>query len=209
MQLGREPYQTELDDEVEKEIAAVVSKNEERKKRKGVDGGVNVRIGVNKDVEDRLLLLEDSIDKWDEKMDVMGSMLSKLYKAQFGEEAVIVHDDEGLQSPISEKDESGDSQGRSNSSGEKGSVQLSHKDDRSDGRTSEEEVDISPGKAAEVQLDSRKLKGKDVQEGVEEAEVASVAEGGGKAGSVAGPSEQVRCGLSNSSQIKTVSSSYQ
>ena len=81
MQLGWEPYQMELNDVVEKEIAAVVLKNEEEKKRKGVDGTANVQIAVNKDIEDWLLLIEDYIDKWDEEMDVWGSMLSKLYEA--------------------------------------------------------------------------------------------------------------------------------
>jgi hypothetical protein len=38
MDLGWEPYQTELDELVEKEIAAVMLKNEERKNRKGKEG---------------------------------------------------------------------------------------------------------------------------------------------------------------------------
>ena len=122
MQLGQEPYQTELDNAVDKEIAAIVLKNEERKKRKGVHEAVNVETAVNKDIEDRLLLLEDSNEKWDEKMDVMGSILSKLYEALFGKSASIVHEDEEKQSPLSEKVQYGDSKESGDSGGEKGSV---------------------------------------------------------------------------------------
>ena len=149
MELGREPYQTELDDAVDKEIAAVVLKNEERKKRKGVQGAVNVETAVNKDIEDRLLLLEDSIEKWDEKMDVMGSMLSKLYKAQFGKFTSIVHEDEEKQSPISENVYSGNSEESGDSGGEKGLVQSTNDDDSSEGRSSEEDVDNSASKSTE------------------------------------------------------------
>jgi hypothetical protein len=90
MELKRESYETELDKLVEKEIAAVVLKNEERKKRKGKEGELTVPSAVNNDVEDRLLLLEDAVEKWDDRMDVWGSILSKLYDAQFGKSSTGV-----------------------------------------------------------------------------------------------------------------------
>ena len=140
MQLGREPYQTELDNLVKKEIAAIVLRNEERKKRKGVDGAVDVHSAVNKDIEDRLLFIEDSIDKWDEKIDVMGSMLSKIYEAQFGKSGTIVPQDDQNRSPLSKKVQSEDSEDSEESRDEKLSVQSSHDDDSSDGKTSDEDV---------------------------------------------------------------------
>lgn len=57
-ELGWESYQMELDDLVEKEIAAIVLKNKERKKRKRVDGAVAANSAMNKDIEDRLLLID-------------------------------------------------------------------------------------------------------------------------------------------------------
>ena len=85
--------------------------------------------------------------------------------------------------------QSRDSEDSEDSGGEKGSVQSSHNDESSDWRTLEEDVDNSQGKLAEVHHVSGKLKGKELQEAVGEANVASIATGGGKAGSVAGPSK--------------------
>jgi hypothetical protein len=69
---------------VEKEIAAVVLKNKERKKRKGKDGALAVHTGFTNEVDEHLLFLEDVVEKWKEKMEVRASMVSKLYEAQFG-----------------------------------------------------------------------------------------------------------------------------
>jgi hypothetical protein len=67
LDLGREPYQTELEELVEKEITAVVLKNEDKKKRKGKDGALAVHTGFTNEVDERLLLLEDVVEKWEEK----------------------------------------------------------------------------------------------------------------------------------------------
>ena len=207
MQLGREPFQTELDDAVEKEIAAVVLKNEERKKRKGIDGGVSVHTASKKDIEDRLLMIEDSIEKWDEKMGIWGSMLSKLYQAKFRKDAAIVDDEDENQSPLSEKEQCGHSEDTEDSGGEKGSVQSSDDDESGDGRTSEEHVQNPPGKEAEVRQESGKLKRKEVEEAVGEADLASVAAGGGKQRSMAGPSERGGRSVSTAEKVTKVSSS--
>ena len=210
MELGREPYQTELDDAVEKEIAAVVQKNEERKKRKGAQGAVNVDTAVNKDIEDRLLLLEDSIEKWDEKMDFMGSMLSKLYEAQFGKSASTVHeDDDEKRSPFSEKVNSEYSEDSEDSGGENASKKSTNDADSSDGRSSDEDVDNSAGKSTDEQHAPGKLKGKEVQEGVGEGVVASIAAGGAEAGSIAGPKGRGRSGVTTSKKSTKVRSMNQ
>ena len=192
MQLGQKPYQTELDDLVEKEIAAVVLKNKERKKRKGIDGGVAANSAVNKDIEDRLLLIEDCIEKWDEKMDVMGSMLSKLYEAQFGKSAPKPPEEEQKGSPQSEEVQSEDSEDSEESGNDKVSGQSSHDDDSSDGSTSEEDVDNFAEKSVEVRHASQKSKGKGKQEAEGEEEVGSIAGGGVKSGSTVGPSKRGR-----------------
>ena len=133
----------------------MVLRNEERKKKKGADGGVNVHTAGKSDIEDLLLMPEDSIEKWDEKMDVFGSMLSKLYQAKFDKDAAIVDDDEGNQSPPSEKKQTGHSQDIEDSGGEKGSAQSFHDDESGDGRTSEEHVQNSPGKLPDPSLVDR------------------------------------------------------
>lgn len=44
MELGRKPYQTELDEVVDKETAAVISKNEEKKRKQGKEGTTSNRL---------------------------------------------------------------------------------------------------------------------------------------------------------------------
>ena len=66
---------------MEKEIAAIVLKNEERKKRKDNDGVVASQNAIKNEVDDRILLLEDNVEKLDDRLQVWGSMLTKLYKA--------------------------------------------------------------------------------------------------------------------------------
>ena len=90
LELGREPYQTELDEAVDKEIAAVVLKNEQRKKRKGTDGVVASQNAVKNEEHDRILVLEDTVEKLDDRMQVWGSVLTKLYEAQFGKSSSAV-----------------------------------------------------------------------------------------------------------------------
>ena len=70
MDLGRKPYQTELDELVEKEIAAVVMKNEDRKRRKGKVGIHSTLTASSNDLNERLLLVEDFMERWDEKLEV-------------------------------------------------------------------------------------------------------------------------------------------
>jgi hypothetical protein len=48
-------------------------------KRKDVGNGVSTT--SSNDVEERLLVLEDFVDKWDEKLEGWGMMISKIYKA--------------------------------------------------------------------------------------------------------------------------------
>jgi hypothetical protein len=79
MDLGPEPYQTELDEVVEKEIAAMIKKNEGRKKRKGTEGSHSITSGTRNDLDERLLMLEDFVERWDEKLELCGTMISKLH----------------------------------------------------------------------------------------------------------------------------------
>ena len=193
MQLGREHYQTKLDDAVEKEIASVILKNEEKKKRKGVDDSGAVQTAATKDIQDRLSLLEDSIEKFDDRMDEWGSMISKLYQAQFGKNESRVRKEERKEKPLPHEQQIGDSDEGEDSGDLKRSVQSSHndgsRDDSSEGRTSEEDEEITPSIATEVPAAPEKLKEKQIQEAKCEATVAKIPKKGGKEGSVAGPSK--------------------
>ena len=212
MQLNREPYQTEVDDAVEKEIAAVILKNDERKKRKGVDDSGAVQTAATKGIQDRLLLLEDSIEKFDERMDVWGSMLSKLYEAQFGKNKSRVRKETQNKKPRTQEQESGDSDEGEDSEDRKRSGHSSDDDssqnNTSDGSSSEEDDDITPSKAAGVPATSGNLKEKQIQEAEGEAAVASTEEEGGKAGSGAGPSEPTRNAVSTTEKIPKVSATF-
>ena len=212
MQLGRKPYQTELDDAVEKEIAAVILKNDERKKKKGVDDSGTVQTAATKDIQDRLLLLEDSIEKFDDRMDAWGSMLSKLYEAQFGKNESRVRKEGQNDKRLPEEQQSGDSDEGVDSEDGKRSVHSSHdgssEDGTSEGSTSEEDDEITPNKPAEVPTTSEKLKDKQIQEAEGEATVASTEEDGGKAGSGAGPTEPTRNTVSTSEKMPKVSATF-
>jgi hypothetical protein len=48
----------------------VMLKNEEKKKRKEKERGPTITTGVTSDMDERLLLLEDSVNKWMEKMEL-------------------------------------------------------------------------------------------------------------------------------------------
>ena len=134
MELGREPYQTELDEAIEKEIIAVLLKNEERKKRKRNDGVVvHVHSAVNKEVEDQIMLMEDTVEKWEERMDVWRSMLSKMYEAQFGKKPSRLHEERKKKNSLSQKVESSVSDESEKTGDEEGSSQSSHDDDSSEG----------------------------------------------------------------------------
>ena len=91
LDLGREPYQIELDELVEKEIAAVVMRNEERKKKKGKVGTQSTPTASGSEVNDRLLLVEDFMERWNEKFEVWGTMISKLCEVQFRKALPQVH----------------------------------------------------------------------------------------------------------------------
>jgi hypothetical protein len=54
---------------------------EEKKWKKRKDVGNGVSTTSSNDVEERLLVLEDFVDKWDEKLEGWGMMISKIYKA--------------------------------------------------------------------------------------------------------------------------------
>jgi hypothetical protein len=77
MDLGRDLYPTELDELVEKEIASVIMKNEERKKKKGKEKTKDIPAAGGNDLEDRLLFLEDFVDKWAEKLEIWDSMITE------------------------------------------------------------------------------------------------------------------------------------
>ena len=212
MQLGREPYQTEVDDAVEKEIAAVILKNEERKKKKGVDDSGDVQTAAMKDMQERLLLLEDSIEKFDDRMDEWGSMLSKLYEAQFGKNESRVREKARKEKAPPQEQQTGDSDEGEDSGDQKRSVQSSDddgsRDDSSEGRTSDEDEEITPSTAAKVPPVQEKLKEKQIEEAECEAVVARTPEKGGKKGSVAGPSEPTRQSVSTSEKTLKVSARF-
>ena len=220
MELRREPYQTELDELVDMEIAAVLKKNEERKKRKGLDGPAGVNNVVNDDVDERLLFLEDAVEKIDVKMDSWGNMLSKLYEKQFGKTPTLVEKKRKKQTPVSQKMESGgdsDSSEKSEneegsqhekSENEEGSEQSSHDDDSSDGGTLDDDEDKSAGKKLEVPPVSGKLKEKVEQENQGEADVQGIRTAGENAMTGAGPSDRGRASVSSSDKIPKVSSLF-
>ena len=87
MDLGRESYQTKLDELVEKEIAVVVSKNEERKRRKRKEGTNSTTTAFGNKFNKHLLQVEDFMERWDEKLDVWRTMITKLYEIQFQKSA--------------------------------------------------------------------------------------------------------------------------
>ena len=88
MDLGRDPYQIELDELVEKAIATVVSKNKEMKRRKGKEGTTSTLTASSSDLNERLLQVEDFMERWDNKLEVWGTMISKLYEIQLGNQCL-------------------------------------------------------------------------------------------------------------------------
>jgi hypothetical protein len=86
--LGRDPYPIELDELVEKEIAAVIFKNEERKKKKGKEKRDDITATGRNEVDDRLLFLEDFVDKWVEKLEIWDRMIIDLQEGAQGEPLV-------------------------------------------------------------------------------------------------------------------------
>jgi hypothetical protein len=209
LELGREPYHTELDEAVEKEIAAVILKNEERKRRKGNEGAVCDRNAVKDEVEDRILHLEESVEKIDDRMQVWGSMLSKLYEAKFGKSGSKVNKQGKKHTPVSQQVQSAVSTESENSDDEDHSVQTSPAEDNSEHMTSAEEDENSQEKAGEAPQEPAKLKEKCVEKVEGEPDVGSVARGGNKSGSGAGPSERRRQSLSTSEKAAQVSSTFQ
>ena len=205
LDLGREPYQIELDEAVEKEIAAVLLKNEERKKKKRNDVAMApLNSAVNKEFEDRILLMEDTVEKWEERMDDFGSMLSKMYEAQFGKKPSRVQDERKNKRTVSQKVEAAVFEKGEKSGDEEGSSQSPPDDDSSDGSSSNEEEDYSAGKSTEVPLASAKEKGKNVQDAQGQPVVGSIAIAAHKSGSVARTSEPGRPSASNSEKIPKV-----
>ena len=146
MQIGREPYQTELDELVEKEIAAVVSKNEERKRKKGKEATNSTHAADSTDLNERLVQVEDFMERWDEKLEVLGTMISKIYEEKFRTAAPqilprVVNDGER-----SQRDQSALSGGSKESSDEKDSDKSSSEDEIAEGEHKQDDVlaDQSP-----------------------------------------------------------------
>lgn len=79
MNLGRDPYPTEVDELVNKEIAAVILKNEEKK---GKDKTTDLPGIVSNDVEVRLLFLKD---KWAGKLEIWERMMSDSQEGDLNE----------------------------------------------------------------------------------------------------------------------------
>ena len=150
------------------------------------------------------MLLEESIEKIDDRMQVWGSMLSKLCEAKFGKSGNTVQKQGKKPTPVSQQVQSADSSESEKSDDGEGSNQSSHDDDSSDHMTSEDEDDNSPGKVDEVPQAPTKLKGKIVEKGESQADVGSVARGGSKSGSGARPTERGRLSQSTDKQMKKV-----
>ena len=208
LDLSREPYQTELDEAVEKEIAAAVLKNEEKKKKKGNDGAVSGHNAISSEVDDRILVLEETVEKLDDKMQVWGSMLTKLYEKQFGKSAYPVQKRPKKHTPLSEKVQSAVSSESEKSEDEEGSDQSSKDAESSEGIASDEDHNNSTEKAAEEPKAPAKLKDKIVEDVQAPADVGSNARAGSKSGSVAGPSDRGRPSVSTSEKVPKVSSTF-
>jgi hypothetical protein len=164
MDLGREPYQTELDELVEKEIAAVMSKNEERKNRKGKEGGQAIPTGITSDVDERLLLLEDSFDKWTEKMELWRTMVTKLYKNQFKKPTSELLQDVELSQRVHSKV----CARPKDLSEDKGSIESHADDGSSESGTSDDDDNQVAGKSTHTSTQFGKVKGVSTEKGREE-----------------------------------------
>ena len=147
MDLEWEPYQTELDELVEKEIAMVVSKNEERKKRKGKERTNSTPTTSGNDLNNWILQVEDFMERWDKKLEMWGTMISELYEVQFRKSAPqipteLVNEGENFQRvPFVVSGESKDS------ADDKDSVKSYTDDDSEEGGTYHEQDDQSADKS--------------------------------------------------------------
>jgi hypothetical protein len=168
MDLGREPYQTELDELVEKEIAAVMSKNEERKNRKGKEGGQAIPTGITSDVDERLLLLEDSFDKWTEKMELWRTMVTKLYENQFKKPTSRVPSELLQDVELSQRIHSKVCARPKDLSKDKGSIESHADDGNSESGTSDDDDDQVAGKSTHTSTQSGKVKAVSIEKGGEE-----------------------------------------
>ena len=137
-------------------------------------------------------------------MDDFGSMLSKMYEAQFRKKPSQGQDERKNKNIVSQKVEAVVFEEDEKSGDEDGSSQSSHDDDNSDGSSSDEEEDYSVGKSTEVPLASAKDKGKTVQETQGQPDVGSIATAACKSRSVIGPSERGRPSARNFDKISKV-----
>jgi hypothetical protein len=169
MELGREPYQTELNELVEKEIAAVVSKNEERKRKKGKEATNSTRAADSTDLNERLLQVEDFMERWDEKLEVWGTMISKIYEDKFQTAAPRIPSKVVNDGERSQRDQSAVSGGSKESSDDKDSDKSSNEDESVEGE--QEQDDISADQSPPVlQCAGEKKKQVNEKGGVEDIE---------------------------------------
>ena len=168
LDLGWEPYQTELDELVEKEIVAVVCKNEERKKRKGKEGMTSTQTVSTSDFNERLLQVEDFMERWDEKLDSWGTMITKLYEVQLGKLAPRISNELVNDAGNSDMVPSVVSGGSKDSADENESAKSYAEDESQEGRSSHEDNDQSADKSPEMVKSAGKQKEVAPEEGVAE-----------------------------------------
>jgi hypothetical protein len=164
MDLGREPYQIEVDELVEKEIAAVMLKNKDRKKRKGKEVAQPSTTPSSNDVEERLLLLEDFVEKWEEKLEVWGRMLSRMYASQFKNQDSQVAGDHVSEAELSEGRQSKVSVHSEDSGEVKGSIKSYTDDGSEESNNSEDEGDHLAGKSMVMPVDGKKKRTPAIEE---------------------------------------------
>ena len=165
MDLGWDPYQTELDELVEKEIAAVISRNKERKRKKGKEGTNSNPAASASELNERLFQVEDFMERWDEKLEVWGTMISKLYEVQFKKSRPWTPTEIGKAGESSRRVPSPVSGRSEDSTNEKDSNKSDSADLSDEGNTSHEQDEESADQSPPVLKNARKQKEVVVEKG--------------------------------------------
>ena len=146
----------------------MVCKNEERKKRKGKEGTTSTQTASGNDFNDRLLQVEDFMERWDEKLDSWGTMIKKLYEVQLGKSAPGISNELVNDAENSEMVPSAVSGGSKATDDGKESGKSYAKDESDNGGSSHEDNDQSADNSPEMVKSAGKGKEVVPEEGIAE-----------------------------------------
>jgi hypothetical protein len=153
---------------VQNEITIAVQRNVEKKRKKGKEVGNGAFTTSSNDIEERLLVLEDFVEKWDEKLEGWGMMISKLYEAQVKKVASQGKDQHASLAQLPRPVQSTVLVRTEESASEKGSIRSDSEESSDNSENSNDEADESAGKSSPTSVQAVETKTKPSEEDEEE-----------------------------------------